>query len=139
MILQCHIDFKIGRIFQNHSDICFFYQHQFRPLDLFLPPGNHLPISFVIFLYFFSLQFCNLIFLFLVSLLPSILGICSLQFILYCVNLWLILKMSNCSLMSLLLSCPKVFLWSKRKTVRFSRKYFYGENDIFGQYFDPIK
>ena len=31
-----------------------------RPLSLFLPPGNHLPISFVVFLYFFSLQVCNL-------------------------------------------------------------------------------
>ena len=28
-------------------------------LDLFLPPGNHLPISFVVFLYFLSLQVCN--------------------------------------------------------------------------------
>ena len=31
-----------------------------RPLSLFLPPGNHLPISFVVFIYFFSLQVCNL-------------------------------------------------------------------------------
>ena len=31
-----------------------------RPLGMFLPPGNQLPISFVIFLYFFSLQVCNL-------------------------------------------------------------------------------
>ena len=31
-----------------------------RPLGLFLPPGIHLPISFVVFLYFFSLQVCNL-------------------------------------------------------------------------------
>jgi Amino acid permease. len=30
-----------------------------RPLGLFLPPGNHLPISFMVFLYFFSLQVCN--------------------------------------------------------------------------------
>ena len=37
-----------------------------RPLGLFLPPENHLPISFVVFLYFFSLQVCNFIF-FLVS------------------------------------------------------------------------
>ena len=30
-----------------------------RPFGLFLPPGNHLPISFVVFLYFFSVQVCN--------------------------------------------------------------------------------
>ena len=72
------------------------------PLGPFLPPGNHLSISFVVFLYFFSLQVYNLIF-FLGSLLSSILCICSLQFILYCVNLSLILKMPNCFLMSLLL------------------------------------
>ena len=72
-----------------------------RPLGLFFPTGNHLPISFVASLYLFSLQVLNLIFL--GSLLSSILRICSLQFILYCVNLSLILKMPNCSLMSLLL------------------------------------
>ena len=31
-----------------------------RPLGLLLLPGSHLPISFVVFLYFFSLQVCNL-------------------------------------------------------------------------------
>ena len=56
-------------------------------------------------LYFFSLQVCNLNYL--GSLLSSILCICSLQFILYCVNLSLILKMPNCSLMSLLLFLSK--------------------------------
>ena len=66
------------------------------PLGLFLPPGNHLPIQFVV-----SLQICNLIFL--RSLLSSILCICSLQFILYCVNLSLILKIPNRSLTSLFL------------------------------------
>ena len=30
-----------------------------RPLGLFLPPENHLPISLVVFLYFTSLQVCN--------------------------------------------------------------------------------
>ena len=55
-----------------------------RPLDLFLPTGNHLPISFVASLYLFSLQVWNLNFL--GSLLSSILRICSLQFVLYCVN-----------------------------------------------------
>ena len=30
-----------------------------RPLGRFLPPGNHLPLSFVVFLYLFSLQVCN--------------------------------------------------------------------------------
>ena len=40
---------------------------------------------------------------FLGSLLSSIHCICSLQFILHCANLSLILKMPNCSLMSLLL------------------------------------
>ena len=34
-----------------------------RPLGLFLPPGNHLPISFVVCLYFVSLQVYNLKFL----------------------------------------------------------------------------
>ena len=67
-----------------------------RPLGLYLPPGNHLPISSVIFQYFFSLQVCNLIFL--CNLLSFILYVCSLQFILYCVNLPLILKIPNCSL-----------------------------------------
>ena len=33
-----------------------------KPLGLFLSPGNHLSISFVAFLYFFSLQVCNLMF-----------------------------------------------------------------------------
>ena len=32
-----------------------------RPISLFLPPGNHLPISLVAFLYFFSLQICYLL------------------------------------------------------------------------------
>ena len=72
-----------------------------RPLGLLLPPINHLPISFVVFLCFFFLQVCNVNFL--GSLLSSILCICSLQFIVYCGNLSLILKMPNCSLMSLLL------------------------------------
>jgi hypothetical protein len=40
---------------------------------------------------------------FLGSLLSSFFYICSLQFILYCINFSLILKMPNCSLMSLLL------------------------------------
>ena len=31
-----------------------------RPLGLFIPPRNHLPISFMVFLYFSSLQVCNL-------------------------------------------------------------------------------
>ena len=57
-----------------------------RPLGLFLPPRNHLPISLLVFLYFFFLWVCNLNF-FLGSLLSSILCISSLQFILYCVNL----------------------------------------------------
>ena len=77
-----------------------------RPLGLFLPPGNHLTISFEVFLYFFSLQVCNLIFF--CSLLSSILCICSLQFTLYCINLPLILKMPNCSLMSQLLFWSKI-------------------------------
>ena len=81
-------------------------------LSRVLPPGNHLPISFAIFLYFFSLQVCNLNFL--GSMLSSILCICSLQSILYCVNLSLILKMPNCSLMSVLLFVQKCisFRWS---------------------------
>ena len=81
-----------------------------RPLGLSLPPGNHLPISFVVFLYFFSHQVCNIIFL--GSLLSSIFCVCSLQLILYYVNLSLILKMPNCSLMSLVLFCfcPKVYI-----------------------------
>ena len=79
-----------------------------RPLGLFLPPRNHLLISFVVLLYFFSLQVCNLIFF--CSVLSSILCICSLQFILYYVNLSLILKMPNCSLMSVLLFCEKVYI-----------------------------
>jgi len=52
---------------------------------------------------YISSPFRFVIYLFLGSLLSSILCICSLQFILYCVNLSLILKMPNCSLMSLLL------------------------------------
>ena len=72
---------------------------RFRPLFLFLPPRNHLPISLVVFLYYFSLQVCNFVFFFLGSQLSSILCICSLQFILYCANLSLIRKIPNFSLM----------------------------------------
>ena len=108
-----------------------------RPLVLFLPPGNHLPISFAVFLYFFSLQICNLIFFY--NLLPSILCICSLQFILYCINLSLYKKMLNCSLMSVLLflsqsvypaiglknliSAASIFLLSDRFRDQFSLPY----------------
>ena len=42
-------------------------------LGLFLPPGNHLPISFVVFLYFFSLQVYNTVACskMVIALLPS--------------------------------------------------------------------
>ena len=65
-------------------------------------------MELVIFLYFFSLQVCDLTFL--GNLLSSILCKFSLQFILYCLNLSLILNIPNCSLMSLLLFCPKVYI-----------------------------
>ena len=91
-----------------------------RPHGLFLPPGNHLSISFVIFLYFFSLQVCN----FFGSLLSSNLCICSLQFILYCVNLSLILKMPNCSLTSLLFFCPKVYILPLVLKISFQQLHF---------------
>ena len=77
-----------------------------RPLDMFLSPGNHLPILSVVFLYFFSFQVCNKKIV-LGSLLSSIFCVCPLLFILYCVNFSLILKMPNCSLMSLLLFLSK--------------------------------
>ena len=70
-----------------------------RPLGLFLLPGNHLLISFVVFLFFFSLQVCLN---FLGSLLSSVICICSLEFILYCFYFSLTLKIPNCSLMSLI-------------------------------------
>ena len=79
-----------------------------RSLVLFLPPRNHLPISLVVLLYFFSRQVSNL--KFLDSLLSSILCICPLQFILYCVNLSLILKMPNVLLCRYYLFCPKVYI-----------------------------
>ena len=41
-----------------------------RPLGLFHPPGNHLPILSLVFLYFFSLQVCNLIFFWVVCCHP---------------------------------------------------------------------
>jgi hypothetical protein len=78
-----------------------------KPLGLFLPPGNHLPISFMVFLYFLSLQVYNLIF-FEYSM-SYILYICSLQFILYCDKLSLILNIPNCSLMSLLFLSQSVY------------------------------
>ena len=98
LFIYCYSDFP--------SSIWWLSTIRLSPLGLFLPLWNHLLISFVVFLYFFSLQVCNLNF-FLGSLLSSILCICSLQFILYCVNLSFILKIPNCSLMSLLifLSC----------------------------------
>jgi hypothetical protein len=91
-------------------------------LGLFLPPGYHLPISFVVFIYFFSLQVWNLNFL--GSLLSSILCICSLQCILYCVNLSVILKMSNCSLMSILLFCRQVYILPLVLIISFLINYF---------------
>ena len=41
-----------------------------RPLGLFLPPRNHLPISFVVFLYIFFLQVCHLKFFWVVCCHP---------------------------------------------------------------------
>ena len=70
-----------------------------RPLGLFLPPGNHLLILFMVFLFFLSLQVSSVIFL--GSLLSSILCICSLQFILYCVNLSKVLKTPNFSYLAI--------------------------------------
>ena len=60
-----------------------------RPLCLFLPPLNYLLISFVVFLYFFFLQVCDLKF-FGQSVVIHYLYM-FFQFILYCVNLSLIL------------------------------------------------
>ena len=62
-------------------------------------------------------------FLLLRGLLSSFLCICTVQFILYCVNLSLILKIPNCSLMSLLLLlyqsvCP--FIGLKNQQLQFS-------------------
>ena len=69
--------------------------------------SSHLVCGIPIFLLPLGLQF-NFLF---GSLLSSILCICSLQFILYCVNLSFILKIPNCSLMSLLLFfSPKVYI-----------------------------
>ena len=52
-IKQCCLNINV--ILPNSSSTI-----RLRHLGLFLPPGNHLPISLVIFLYFFSLQVCNL-------------------------------------------------------------------------------
>ena len=79
-----------------------------RPPGMFFPPGNRLPISFVVFLYFSFLQVCDLFFL--GNLLSSILCICSVQFILYCVNFSLISKIPNSYLMQLFLFLPKVYI-----------------------------
>ena len=46
--------------FNNNSSLS--SSIRLRPLGLFLPPGNHLPISFVVFLHCFSLQVCKLTF-----------------------------------------------------------------------------
>ena len=102
ILLNCR--FKISSSSSSSSSI------NLRPLGLFLPPGKHLPISFVVFLYFFSFQVCNLIFL--GNLLSSILCICCLQCILYYVNFSLTSKIPNCSLVSLFLFlfCPKVYI-----------------------------
>ena len=72
-----------------------------RPLGLFLPPGNHLPYHLWSSYITSSFRF---VFFFFFGILLFIICICFLQFILYCVNLSLILEMPNCSLMSLLLS-----------------------------------
>ena len=105
-ILQERKPYNFNKIALHDTRFLVFYYIssstiRLRPIGLFLPPGNHLPISLVVFLYFFS-PFRFVIFC-LGSLLSSILCICSLQFILYSVNLSLILKIRNCSLMSLLL------------------------------------
>ena len=111
MYLQCTSTWKTVNFLTNMVDyIC--HSHissssiRLRPLCLLLASGNHHPIS-LRYSYIFS-PFRFLIKFF--SLLLSINCICSSQFISYSVNFSLILKIPNCSLMLLLLLCPKMYI-----------------------------
>ena len=71
------------------------------PSNLFIL--HYLPILFMVFLYFFSLQVCNLNFFWVVCCHSFFVYVPSNLFYIAFVNLSLILKMPNCSFMSLLL------------------------------------
>ena len=57
-------DTSIGKLKASSSSSWSSSTIRLRTLGLFLPPENHISISFVVFLYFFPLQVCNLIFFF---------------------------------------------------------------------------